>query len=47
MELITRAGGVHEGEVLRADRMKDVFPLMAKSGLVTFETPPSVDKHWK
>ena len=47
MELITRAGGVHEGEVLRVDRMKDVFLLMAKSGLVTFETPPSVDKHWK
>jgi len=45
VELIIRASGVYEGKMFR-DRTKDVFPLMAKSGLVSFETSPSVNKCW-
>lgn len=45
MGLITQTGGAYEGEVSR-DRTKDVFPLVTKSGLVSFETPPSVNKYW-
>jgi len=45
VEMIIRTSGIYEGRVFR-DRTGGVFPLRAKSGLISFETSPSVNKCW-
>jgi hypothetical protein len=45
VRLVIRTGGIYEDGMFR-ERAKDVFPLMAKSGRVSFETSPSVNEYW-
>jgi len=45
VRLVIRTAGAHEDEAFR-ERTKEVFPLMAESGLILFETSPSVNEYW-
>ena len=44
VRLIIGADGMYENEVLR-EKLGDIFPLMARSGHISFETCSSVNGH--